>query len=133
MTLKEKVIRLAKRHPNWTFRQIAAKLKCDKHNSVKSALRNYRISIGHVLKTVRYYVFEFLESHGDQTAIGEIVKYVIKQGKFCNYVAVGKHRSEWRKLNGIERDCRTYEGQPDRNMFKGLTREQLIKRLVELS
>lgn len=35
-----------------------------------------------------------------------------------NYSQLYNYRLEWRKEKGIERDCRTYIGQPDRNMIK---------------
>ncbi len=35
-----------------------------------------------------------------------------------NYSQLYNYRLEWRKEKAIERDCRTYIGQPDRNMVR---------------
>ncbi len=40
----------------------------------------------------------------------------ISEGIECSLVY--NYRLEWRKEKGIERDCRTYIGQPDRNMVR---------------
>jgi hypothetical protein len=50
-----------------------------------------------------------------------IDKLVEKYGKAADgitYQQAYSLRSEWRKQKEIERDCRTYVGQPDRNMIR---------------
>lgn len=66
-------------------------------------------------------VFKALDLVGDKTSLNYLSQ---KASPYYGYQigvsACSVARNEWRKIKGLDTDCRTYEGQPERNMTNGL-------------
>lgn len=69
-------------------------------------------------RSIRKSVFEALDQIGDGTDRAVLVRQSsIIHGRPLNGGTVWQYRTEWRKQHGSNRDNRTYEGQPRRNML----------------
>jgi hypothetical protein len=68
--------------------------------------------------TQREAVYAAIEEIGDRTKMEVLLNRAsMLYGSAISYTACCSYRSQWRKENEIEgADCRTYEGQPRRNM-----------------
>lgn len=70
--------------------------------------------------TQRDAVFAAIKKIGDRTSLKELSAVASKiYGSSIGDSACCSYRGHWRKQNGSDIDCRTYDGQPERNMFKG--------------
>lgn len=70
--------------------------------------------------TQREAVFEALQQIGERTSLDELAEKASEiYGGPVGISACCVFRGEWRKRIGSSTDCRTYEGQPERNMLKG--------------
>lgn len=67
--------------------------------------------------TFKEAVYEILDKHGDQMGVEHLQKLVYAKCKEWPCLGtVYLYRRTWREEEGVETDCRTYEGQPERNM-----------------
>lgn len=64
-------------------------------------------------------VFAAIEELGHRSSIEELChRASINYGSPISENVASTHRSHWRNQNNVKGDCRTYEGQPRRNMLK---------------
>lgn len=82
--------------------------------------------------TQRAAVYAALQIIGDQTSLSQLAQAASNRyGGPIGLSACSTFRGEWRKANGKDTDCRTYSGQPERNMLKGQADSQQGRALVE--
>jgi len=75
--------------------------------------------------TQREAVYSAVEQLGDQTSLNVLAELASKiYGGPIGISACSTFRGEWRLANGSDTDCRTYDGQPERNMLKGQVKSQ---------
>lgn len=68
--------------------------------------------------SIRAAVYQACEELNVRTSLNELVKKAsIIYGKSLNRGTVQVYRSDYRRLHKIKVDCRTYKGQPRRNML----------------
>lgn len=81
--------------------------------------------------TQREAVYEAVEQIGDQTSLSVLADLASDiYGGPIGLSACSTYRGEWRDANGSDTDCRTYGGQPERNMLKGQIKSQQGRALV---
>lgn len=139
MTLRNKIIRFVRKNPTLPYTEIAKKLNCSV-SSVKYHGREFKIpckrgaKIGAIHKNgLTHLIFEFLNEAGDQTSVRDIIDYVNLHGRTVSYEHTVLVRLKWRNRNNIIRDCRTYKGQPDRNMYANMSKKELILAILRLT
>lgn len=69
--------------------------------------------------TVKDAVSAAIEIIGDQTSIKTLLKEALRFYYWPSFTesACCRARQQWRKENGMKTDCRTYKGQPRRDML----------------
>lgn len=84
-------------------------------------------------KTIRETVLAVLDQFGDQTSIAVIAQRVATEmQRSVTHASVGNYRKEWRRNKDSKNDCRTYAGQPRRNMLNDHDwNNQHVKRVMK--